>query len=881
MGKETNNSPGTVAGHHGPAVAPTNTENKRNLDNYKREAEQRERHKTDEELSQYLIKKSDEIEMLDREKRLSLVRQQIKGHKYLDGNFYGYVNSNAEWVDIQREEGESWYTDNQIYPYLRTALMEMARSATELTISSSDSTSEDMQNVAKFAKYRYDVNRERTFRALKKQTENSYLVINGISFRYTYADFDHKSARKEKIPRLQKYDQKTPAEKVNVCVNCRKPRKSSDAAREILGDEYSGRDKCPCGSTEFVDVDQMTDQPDVIIGYDELPQCKNAWCVPNPVGITVSMQASCVRESPFLQWKQLIIRSVLENRYRGIRLPSTGTESVELRYITNQVTATPNENSGLFQMETSPYGDNHADDRNELELLEFRQCWLDYAVFCRKTFSTDQTLSNGKVLKAGQELGTMFRKGLYFARCGSVVLDTWNEDKNRKWSSSPYGIRAGSMYGTGASVMYADQETLNDLMRLKMANAWNNGVPREFVDPSRITELSADPAVPTSVNPGMGEGGILDKAYVQAPPQQLSAEIYALSEDRKGAIQNKSGAMSGSAGGGLADTDRWGETATAITIKRELAVGRFTPDLQLTADELDCEQAYQFLENEQDYFTPAQWKKAKGEFSAETVQAFINCDIRNDLNITYVAGSYMPKSDAQVQGKFMALAQLLPALMQVGNPELIANAFEIFGQPNRLGSWNADREEANRVVRRYKALCDTFINEIGDIPSSDLRDPVITQVVAKVAEYANMPIDAFLDNHAALSDAYRDLRSSDEGHEWSNLLTACIAQRVLEHQAGIAIQQQLVARQAQAGQEPIKEEVEADHAKQLEADNAAAEQARADQAEAAEAEQMDRLVEYNDRDENRNLQREMKAADLMANSQGEPGAGRSITTIPA
>ncbi len=168
------------------------------------------------------------------------------------------------------------------------------------------------------------------------------------------------------------------------------------------------------------------------------------------------------------------------------------------------------------------------------------------------------------------------------------------------------------------------------------------------------------------------------------------------------------------------------------------------------------------------------------------------------------------------------------------------------------------------------SIGDEAINQVGDAPSTDLNDPRINQAVAAIAEYANAPIDVFLDNHAALSEAYRDLRASDEGREWSNLLTACIAQRVLEHQAGIAIQQQLVARRAQVAQAPIKEEVEADHAKQLESDNAAAEQARADAAEQQQAGMVDKMVEYNDKDQERELKREMKAAEILANSEPQP-----------
>ncbi len=846
---------------------PLDEENRREIDKAKREPA---RQPVGDQLSAYLKKKADDIESADREKRLNLCRQQIKAHKYMDGNFFGYVNANAEWVDVRKEEGEVWYQDNQIYQYARTSLMEMSRSQTEVVVTAF-SQSEEMQALAKFAKTRVDANRERMLNAQTKQTENSYAFFNGITFRYTYFDFNTPGQRKEKIPRYAKQDAK-PGEKVKICVNCHRTQpNTADAAKDILGAEYIDNQKCRCGSSEFIEREGFSDEPDTIIGYDEVPRGRNKVVIPNPVGVIVSLQASKMSESPFAMWKQLIVRAVLEEKYDGIRLPSTGT-STELRYITSQQVATPGEGGGLFEAGETGTGlyTSVDTDRNELELLELRQVWLDYAVYCRKTFDQDMRLSNGKVLRAGEALGTMFKKGLYFALVGDMVLDMWNEDKNRKWTSSPYGIRAGSMYGTGATILLADQELLNDLMRLKMANAWYNGVPREFVDKNLIPELSVDPAIPTNVNPIGENRRIVGTAYDVAPALPLSGEIYALSADRRDSIQGKTGAMSGQGGGGMADAQKWGDTATAISIKRDLAVGRFSPDLQLMADNLDCEQAYQILENEQEFYTDAQLAELAGDTGKDVIAAFRKINIREDLNITTAPGSHMPKSDAQVQSQIMALAQVLPLIMPLGNQELVAHAFEAFGLPERLGAWTSDRAQAQRIVQRYRLLCDEAINQVGDAPSTDLNDPRINQAVAAIAEYANAPIDVFLDNHAALSEAYRDLRASDEGREWSNLLTACIAQRVLEHQAGIAIQQQLVARRAQVAQAPIKEEVEADHAKQLEADNAAAEQARADAAEQQQAGMVDKMVEYNDKDQERELKREMKAAEILANSEPQP-----------
>jgi hypothetical protein len=832
-----------------------------------------------EALSKRLLKLSNDIEAIDREKRLRLVRSMIKAHQYMDGNFFGYVDSNLEWVQINKGPDEVWYVDNQVYPYWRTALMELSRTQTEVIVNPSVEGDEEMEAAAKFAKARYDANRDRTFNARLKQTENAYALLNGITFRYTFPQFS-RNARSEKIPVIKKNEKTEPGESMKICSLCLRP-------KQDLPDVGEGKapDKClKCGSDMFNEY-SMNENPETVIGYEELPNCKNAWIVPNPASIIVSMSASCVRESKFLKWKQMVLRSVLQERYKDLELPSTGIKSLELGYISDQQRATPASNQtgsggrGSLMYDDSPTASRKTDQNNDLEELEFHQVWLDYELYCNWTFEDDMPLANGKTLKAGKPLGSAYPDGLWYATEADIVLDMWNEDKNRKWSSSPYGMRPGSMYGTGSSVAMSDQDLLNDLRRLKMANAWANGVPREFVDPDRITELSADPQIPTVVKKDDAGAPIIGGAYAVVPPMPLSQEIYALTDNAKSDLQNKVGALSGTGDGGLADTKQWGNTATAITMKRDLAVGRFSPDLALMADELDKEQAYQFLENEQQYFTPQDWEKLKGSFGEAAVEKFCSLNLREDLNISIVDGSYMPKSDAQMQSKLMAyIAQALPVLMQANNPELTAFASETFGIPEHIGGWSTDRASTNRLIQRFTSLCQAFIEQHGDAPTNDLSpvpsgqmgpdgQPVMvespTMKAAKlIDQYASMPVDVFLDNHQAIQEALRDWRTSDEGQEASNLLLATVALRYSKHQAGIAQQQQIMARTAQAGTQPLQDEAEAKQ-------NEAAQMAAAANAKAEETANDDKklqiagqLAEFHDKDAEREQKSEMQDKEL-------------------
>lgn len=808
---------------------PLDSENKQRIDAAKSAFEAHQ--PVGEKLSKFLLRISDEIEQIDREKRLSLFRQQIEAHQYLDGNFYGYVDSNLEWKAATRGEGEVWYNDNQLYPYWRTALMELSRTKTEVMIEAVPGASDEMQAAAKFAKARYDANHDRTFNARKKQTENAYALLNGITFRYTFADFG--SGQNEKVPRLMTPDEESgeisPDSEDNepattkICAMCARmvppDIESADDTKNETGEEPTDKtDSCPnCGSDMMINISEQ--KSDTVIGYEEVNTCENNWIVPNPLGIIVQMQASHIGETKFLKWKQFVLRSFLQAKFPGIEFKST-EKDIELNYIESQQTATPTGGGWLGSESNS--GNNSG---RELESLQFNQVWIDYDIYCDVSFDEDTPLGDGDILKAHEKMGPKFPKGLFYSHCGDIVTQLWNEPKERKWTSSPYGLRPGSMYGSGSAIALAHQKLLNDITSLTMANAWANGVPKEFIDPVKIKELSADPTIPTNVDMSAGEGSIIGSAYAQAPPIPLSSEVYGLAQNAKDSMQNTIGAMSGSGAGGLADAQKWGDTATAISIKRDLAVGRFSPDLELMADQLDRMQAYQFLENEQDYWTPKQWEANKGDYGDDALKAFLNCNIRRDLVITISPGSYMPKSEAQMQSKVVQFAQIAPALLQTGMPELVSYGAEIFGIPDFLADFSADKARAKKVIDRFEALAEIYVQEYGDIQNTDL-DTVdgppgpdgqptgkvpspAYEVATRIEQYAGMPVDVFLDDHEEQIAALKAWKNTDEGQNASNALVASVALRVLKHQAGIAKQKAMINRTEIEAQQPIQDAIAA------------------------------------------------------------------------
>jgi hypothetical protein len=229
----------------------------------------------------------------------------------------------------------------------------------------------------------------------------------------------------------------------------------------------------------------------------------------------------------------------------------------------------------------------------------------------------------------------------------------------------------------------------------------------------------------------------------------------------------------------------------------------------------------------------------------------------------------MPKSDAQMQSKLISFAEILPAVLQSTNPELIAYASEVFGLPDYIGGWATERSATNRLIQRFKMLADMFVTQHGDVPTNDLSpvpspdgavnqdgslvtvDSPTMKAAQLIDQYAGMPVDIFLDDHQAIQDTLKDWRSTDDGQGASNILLATVALRYAKHQAGIAQQQQIMARTAQAGTQPLKDEAEAQGAS-----------AQSDAEDGQKLQIAGALADLNDKDANRESKEKMHAQSL-------------------
>jgi hypothetical protein len=228
------------------------------------------------------------------------------------------------------------------------------------------------------------------------------------------------------------------------------------------------------------------------------------------------------------------------------------------------------------------------------------------------------------------------------------------------------------------------------------------------------------------------------------------------------------------------------ETAHGLQMWREVTVGRFQPMLELRADMLDKEQAYKLLELSKNHLSPRQWRKIAGDYGQDGIQAFLSCDIREDVLIEVAFESYMPRSTSQQIQKGVEYLNVLAAMAQIGiqpDSEYAEHMGDLFDIPQHIRSFNVEYNKARIVVAAMKEYSDAIVQEVGDVPTIDFKsDPIVEQLARVVIGATGIEIDTEMDNHDAMIESYRDWWVTDEARNASKLQLAAVSLQVHLHE---------------------------------------------------------------------------------------------------
>lgn len=752
---------------------------------------------------------------------LNILNQQARCVAYYDDRHYGEAKD-GKFVDFKRRPGDIRPIDNQYKIQLNKLLMEFARAFPEIKADASDPNDTKMVEGAKFAQYRLKTNRKRLLKKKFKLREAMALLTKMITWRYTVFNKQAKDSPTVRQPRTAKksYGQ---TRSLKTCGMCGGPMKAVEAENPNESVAQETAYKCQsCGSNRLKTVEISAQERDVVEGYDEVKGGSVQTYHIDPTMVRISLSArESVADSPYLWYTQMIARCILEAAYPDYRINNKGQITEAAQYKRDAEGAPSNAATD------GPYGSkdsSQSEGGDQFEELQFDLFWLQPSVYGRRTWPKAQKLRGGRVLPANTPLETLFPDGMCIAAtAANEILDSYPEDMVKKWAFCVYDIREWALHGAGTSALLGPQDTRNDLKAYLIANNYYNAGRREFIRAGAFTGNRL---------PNMSEAAVIENvpddkpvegwAHSMAPGNPLPAQSMELYQSETGAMTESAGTMSVDTKG--TSFYSASKTATGIAAMRDSAVGRMGPNLMLLTD-MEEEWSYQVLEQEQANFSPERFMQMANQsvaaedtdgsitFSAEGVEAFMSMDIRSDLDISAVEGSWMPQTEAEKQGKlqwFTDVAANITKNMGADprGQELISMAADIAGIDLKLDGWSATEHVA---AARIRALADTC----QVMEKRGLRQPTEENVAQVIASTPDAAIDMECDNHPLFRSFYLEWWASDEGQSCSPLLRAVIKAEAILHRKGMVY----------TAQEMIKDKIESEAPQMIAAQETAKENA--------------------------------------------------------
>lgn len=794
---------------------------------------QKEKFRIDKNLTEALLKLKETCENRQRAEWLAIKKQFVLMRQYFDGNQYGVVNDRFEWTPDTTQANEEIFFENIIQTHVQTALTEITQANVQLSFSYNSVTdSRKGEVLTKFCEQRYKYYRQRLFNASIKQQEKLSALLNGLSARYTFFEYEtEKNGQSEVIINKQTDEA---VEKTTVCAECYAPQSSEQCAN--------------CGNDEFIELIEADAGNAGSYQSNEKMRGSNRFVNVDPLGLTFDLKAVTVRDTPYIIWKQVIMDEVLDHQYPDVELG--GTIDSELMDSTLSVSG------------------GHSYQKRTSQGKQFEQCWFDYSLYCKTTLDADVKLRNGKILKAGTKLGEAFPNGLYIAVNDKNILDLWGENKNRKWTIAPYVTRLGTMVGAGMSALISQQDRKNDLVNLEMVTIFNDTYRKEFLNSKYLTngDIPDNPRERAEIENLPDGVKIIGQAIDVLPPSGMSPMVEMVEQRIESASQALVGTFS-TGGAGMPDLKAATDTLGGMQLYREQTVGRFAPMLELQADLLDKEQAYQFFENDQEFLSPEDWRELAGDYGKEAIEMFLDCDIRRELVIEVVRDSYMPQTTSQKQLNAQGYFTMLGLMMQTGqsSPEQLSRIAEIFHQPQMMSSFQPNYDKARRSIAVFAELCEEVIATVGDAPTANIMtNPMVAKLAQLVLIDSGLELDVEMDDQQAMIDGYRDWWASDDGQNAPNLLKATVLLRVRElYAAWVAKSQEELARQI-AAQQPMVQQQQEDEMEQQKLLKAADEEAAAKEEEGM---MMQGLAEMSEADAGREHETMLKEVEIADNER--------------
>ncbi len=841
------------------------------------------------DFKQYLIKTATTIESINADAELERLRLIVKMRKFYSGHQVGYVSKvDNRWVD-KKKRGDALYIDPVLASFIDINVSQIVKSRPTIKVTARSAERVDKEQSALYAEELLKDAQQNLFTADFLQREAKIgLQLSGEAYRITWFDQNVKGTE-VRVPVTERRSV-VPQSGMWSCPACEA---SGDVDEVIKGQFAANTFTCPkCG---YWKVDQMAAEPfetAVIIGYQDVPAGDVRCESPDPLEMKV-IGESDIAYALAVTRDRLIMRGLLESLHKNVKIPSTSTVPLKLKYLRDLKLDSPQAGLRGDAVESSQGGE-------QFELLHYKEVWLDVAAYGGYTFQKDTRLpemskpeSERTLVKAGTKLEDVtndrgnYRDGAYYVKVGDEILDIYPCDKKKHLVHCVNSIGEG-FHGLGEWDLLPLQEQKNTLRSLMFAKEKFDAlsptlVRSAWIDPQKLAQARSAPNAIIPVN-NIPDEAPLERAAARLQPGNAVTGAYQLDEIIGQSMQYRTGASTLETG--APDMIGKNRTATAVSAAMTQSEGRRGPMLQLRA-EMERQQAYQILTLRKENWPEQMYEALDKKIGGDAGKWFRQSEVYRDFKIEIVPESWWPQTAEQRKDDLAALYAVADPTNGQVRKALWARATELHGRGLDLNAYQSDKIEARIRLERMRQVAE-FIEKGSGVPVYDPSGAPVDSMVLLAIEKARLipelpVVDAqgepictnpILDRHDEYIESYSTWLLTSEGRSTSAFVRAVIARVIVKHYDGkVTFAQFMQAEQmkAQAPQMAMQEQVLNEQKQQTQTEAAAADdEAQANAIEQATGQQM-----LKERDREHQAQVDMAKTEHQAliNQGGQDNAG--------
>lgn len=577
-------------------------------------------------------------------------------------NFYqdrqvGRFNYRGEFEPLEYEQGDPIYICNFYSYFVRTIVKEVVRSQARIEIKPIINTVRRRAAARLYDAQIREANK-RNWLASEKEREAKQLVLRGNSIRRIRCITDYNNL--QLIP-VTKLIEKPLGRDTYGCTN-------PDCAHIGMVEELE-QNRCPeCGGEVAVKQAPLVQMEDI-----EKFEAKPGRQVDIDVGDTfaykLNLNSRNLESSDYLRYSALIEPSIARYFYRWVGVGGgQQADSGQRARLELQRSAGNWNGDGTVDS----HGQNH-------ELVDYKEYYIEPSRYCDYINPTVAELAGGRKLRVGETLLPYFPMGLKITRLAGIIVDVQKVEKNREFVQVQWDQMNSTAWAWGAAERIIEpQRASNEMMSLFWEILLREAAGLTIVNQSKIDrsqiiyrpgEVGTMRQPTANDNPGN---------YIFAMPSGGSRPdlLQGIETNKANFTLLTGGAFS--TDGALPQQDG-ANTAFGMNLLREQALANLAPSLAQIAEadvrttEIQCD-----LIKEHDLGT--QYVRTHPEYHELEYDAYQESDPRADFEITYVAGTEMPRLESERRAEWMAANQqgmnnpMLP-------PEIREQVARVFNQP--------------------------------------------------------------------------------------------------------------------------------------------------------------------------------------------------------